>query len=144
MNREVTVLLVEDNVVDVQAVRRAFHRQRIGNPIEVARDGVEALAWLQLNAALSRPKPHLVLLDLNMPRMDGLELLENIRADPDLSRTIVFVLTTSKRDEDRAAAYDQHVAGYIAKSNVGPDFARLVELLGCYWKIVELPPEPSS
>ena len=84
------------------------------------------------------PRPFVVLLDLKMPRMDGLELLKEIRADESLQDMIVFVLTTSKHDEDIAAAYRQQVAGYILKSNAGADFMKLVDLLDAYWKVVEM------
>lgn len=136
----VQVLLVEDNDVDREAVRRAFRQHRIANPIHAARDGLEALEVLRGDVerrALRRP--YVVLLDLNMPRMDGIELLRELRADPALRDSVVFVLTTSKADEDRTAAYDLNVAGYICKSDVGTGFIRLVELLDHYWRVVVLP-----
>lgn len=136
----VTVLLVEDNDVDREAVRRAFTRHRIANPIVEATDGLEALTILRGSAEQRPlPRPHVVLLDLNMPRMDGIETLREIREDPKLADTVVFVLTTSKADEDKTAAYDLNVAGYIGKSDVGAGFIRLIELLDHYWRVVELP-----
>src|SRR5689334_20680533 len=110
----VTVLLVEDNDVDREAVRRAFAQHRIANPIRDAADGVAALEILMGTAnepALARP--YLILLDINMPRMNGVEFLQHLRADPKLHDSIVFVLTTSKSEEDKVAAYDLNVAGYI-------------------------------
>ena len=137
----VNVLLVEDNEVDREAVRRAFARHRIANPIHTAIDGVEALDLLRgTNGKERLPRPYLVLLDINMPRMSGIELLRELRADPDLHDSIVFVLTTSKSDEDKVAAYGANVAGYIIKSDVGAGFVGLVSLLDHYWKIVEFPP----
>lgn len=136
----VTVLLVDDDDVDVQAVRRAFRRAKIANPVEVARDGLEALAMLRGqdgHAPLS--KPYIVILDLNMPRMDGLEFLTEVRKDPEHHDAVVFVLTTSKADEDRAASYDKNVAGYIVKSDVGEGFLNVINLLDCYWRVVLLP-----
>jgi len=138
-HREVNVVLVEDNAVDREAVRRAFRRHRIANPIHEANDGVEALALLRGAAGRGVPRPYLLLLDLNLPRMGGLELLEALRADEDLHDTVVFVLTTSARDEDRLASYAQNVAGYIVKSDVGAGFVRLVTMLDHYWRVVELP-----
>ena len=138
--RTVNVLLVEDNVIEHEAVRRAFQRERIGNPITTAVDGVEALATLRGRGdtpALARP--FLILLDLNMPRMNGLEFLTEIRADPELKDSIVFVLTTSRSDEDRVASYNLNVAGYIVKSDVGAGFVRLIALLDHYWRVVEFP-----
>lgn len=133
----VQVLLVEDNEVDVEGVRRAFRSQKIANPVLVARDGVEALAMLKRGEVR---RPFLVLLDLNLPRMGGIELLQKIRKDPELHDSIVFVLTTSASDEDKVASYQLNVAGYIVKSDVGQGFMRLIELLDHYWRVVEFPP----
>ena len=138
--RTVNVLLVEDNVIEHEAVRRAFARERIGNPLATAADGIEALALLRgTHGAEALPRPYLILLDLNMPRMNGLEFLTELRADPDLKDSIVFVLTTSRSDEDRVASYNLNVAGYIVKSDVGPGFVRLIGLLDHYWRVVEFP-----
>ena len=138
--RAVHVLLVEDNVIDQEAFRRAFQRERIGNPITTATDGLEALALLQgSHGADPLGRPYLILLDLNMPRMNGLEFLTALRADPSLKDSVVFVLTTSRRDEDRVASYDLNVAGYIVKSDVGAGFVRLIALLDHYSRVVELP-----
>jgi CheY-like chemotaxis protein len=143
-HREVNVLLVEDNAVDREAVRRAFRRHRIANPVYEANDGVEALALLRGEPGRCVPRPYLLLLDLNLPRMGGLELLEALRADEALHDTVVFVLTTSARDEDRVASYAHNVAGYIVKSDVGAGFVRLVTMLDHYWRIVELPERAQS
>lgn len=138
--RTVHVLLVEDNEVDREAVRRAFAQHKIANPIVDAVDGIEALDVLRgTNGTARLPRPFLILLDINMPRMNGIELLRELRADPELRDSIVFVLTTSKSDEDKMAAYQANVAGYIAKSEVGAGFMRLVTLLDHYWKVVEFP-----
>ncbi len=85
------------------------------------------------------PRPHLILLDLNMPRMGGLEFIKTLREDRSLCDSVVFVLTTSKSDEDLSAAYRSHVAGYIVKSEIGDSFSSLVQMLDAYWQIVELP-----
>lgn len=138
-NRTVEVLLVEDNEVDVEAVRRAFARHKIANPIRVASDGAEALEILRGENGDPLQRPYLVLLDINMPRMNGFELLREIRADPTLHDALVFVLTTSKSDEDKMSSYGFNVAGYIVKSDAGAGFMRLVELLDHYWRIVEFP-----
>ncbi len=138
--KPVNILLVEDDAVEVMAVRRAFRDNKIANPLFVAGDGIEALAMLRAEpGAQAVPKPNLILLDLNMPRMNGFEFLEEIRRDPNLHTAIVFVLTTSSADQDRTAAYNQHVAGYIVKANVGDDFFPMVTLLDAYWKLVEFP-----
>jgi CheY-like chemotaxis protein len=138
--RTVNVLLVEDNIVDQEGILRAFKQHRIANPVQIAVDGAEALAMLR--GSDGRPKlarPFLILLDLNLPRVSGIEFLRSIRADPDLHDSIVFVLTTSKRDEDRVASYDLNVAGYMVKGDVGAGFLRLVEMLEHFWRIVEFP-----
>lgn len=138
--KTVTVLLVDDDVVDVMAIQRAFKQRRIANPIVHANDGVEALEHLRGTGGRAQiHRPFLVLLDLNMPRMGGLELLQHLRADPELRDSIVFVLTTSKADEDVVAAYGHNVAGYMVKSQVGEGFLRVTELLGAYWCVIQLP-----
>jgi len=137
--KEVTILLVDDDDVDVMGVERAFKKLKILNPIVRAHDGIEGLALLRDPIAVKRP--YLILLDLNMPRMNGLEMLAELRKDQVLSSAVVFVLTTSKADEDIVEAYQQHVAGYIIKSQVGDGFLRVVEMLDRYWRVVELPIE---
>ena len=136
----VNVLLVDDDEVDVQGLRRAFSKSKIANPIMVARDGFEALEILRSqNGKTKLPKPHLILLDLNMPRMNGSELLEALRADEDLRSALVFMVSTSKAEEDKARAYGHHVAGYIVKQDPANTFMQAVSLLEHYWKIVEFP-----
>ncbi len=137
--KEVTILLVDDDDVDVMGVERALKKLKIVNPIVRARNGIEGLALLRDPQAVKRP--YIVLLDLNMPRMNGQEMLAELRNDPALSSAVVFVLTTSKADEDKVAAYQQHVAGYIIKSQVGDGFLRVMEMLDHYWRVVELPVE---
>lgn len=139
--RTVNILLVDDNEVDVEAVLRGFARHRIANPVTVAQDGLDALAALRGIGRPPVPRPNLVLLDLAMPRMNGVEFLAALRADPDLKDTLVFVLTTSAADEDKVASYDYNVAGYIVKQDAGEGFVRLVTMLDHYWRIVEFPPD---
>ena len=136
----VNLLLVEDDEVDIQGLKRAFAKSRIGNPITVARDGIEALEMLRgENGRPKLQKPHLILLDLNMPRMNGIEFLAAIRADEELRSSVVFMVTTSKADEDKARAYGHNVAGYIVKQDPANTFMEAVSLLEHYWKIVEFP-----
>ena len=111
--RAITLLLVEDDDVDAMGVERALEKRRIANTLVRARDGIEALEFLRGGKVA---RPFLILLDLNMPRMGGLEFIRTVRADPELCDSVVFVLTTSKSDEDLAAAYRAHVAGYMVKS----------------------------
>lgn len=131
-----SILLVEDDDIDAMSVQRAFQRMKIANPIVRAKDGVEALDIL-LKGRIEQP--YLILLDLNMPRMGGLELLDTIRNNPQLESSVVFVLTTSKDDEDKIKAYKHHVAGYIVKEKLDEGFEQLVKMLDHYWRLVELP-----
>lgn len=138
--RELCILLVEDDLVDQQAIVRAFTRERIANKLIVANDGLDALEHLRGTGgrpALNRP--YIILLDWNLPRMNGREFLRELRADPSLRDSVVFVLTTSRADEDRVAAYGEHVAGYILKEQVGHTFMELVHMLNSFWKVVVLP-----
>ncbi len=130
------ILLVEDDDIDALSVMRAFSKLKIANPIVRAKDGIEALEILK-NQEIEHP--YLILLDLNMPRMGGLELLNTLRHDPSLESSVVFVLTTSKDDQDKLAAYKQHIAGYIVKEKLDDGFEDLVKLLDHYWRLVELP-----
>ena len=140
VSREVTVLLIDDNDVDREGVRRAFVKAKIKNPVVEAKDGLDGLEKLRGSAETPPlPRPYLILLDINMPRMAGIEFLRTVRTDPALADSLVFVLTTSKSDEDRMASYDFNVAGYIIKSDVGARFLRLVEMIEHYWKVVEFP-----
>lgn len=137
----VTVLLIEDDAIDAEAVERAFRRARIANPIVHVTDGLEGLRVLRgEEGAATLNRPYVILLDLNMPRMNGIEFLDVLRADESLNDSVVFVLTTSDDDRDKVAAYEKQVAGYMLKSNAGHDFMQLTGMLDSYWRIVELPP----
>ena len=137
-NHAVTILLVEDDLVDAMAIQRGFTKLRIANTVVTAKDGIEALGILRdKNNKLERP--FIILLDLNMPRMDGFEFLKTLREDPEFKSSIVFVLTTSKLDEDRVRAYNANVAGYIIKSEAGAGFLDALTMINHYWRVVELP-----
>ncbi len=138
--RPLNILLVEDDDGDAKALGRAFRSAKIANPILRAVDGIEALEILRGTNGRAKPaSPLLLLVDLNMPRMNGIQLLQELRQDDALRPLVVFILTTSKRDEDKMAAYDLNVAGYILKARAGEDFLNLVNLMDCYWRMVELP-----
>ncbi len=135
-----TILLVDDDAVDVMAIRRAFKTLRINNHLVTAGDGIEALDRLRGTNGLTKvPRPHIVLLDLNMPRMGGVEFLGELRQDPDLCRTIVFVMTTSAASEDRVRAYQLNIAGYLLKQYSGRSFVDAIGMLRHYWSVVQLP-----
>jgi CheY-like chemotaxis protein len=140
MGREVKILLVEDDDGDAKTVLRAFAKAGIANPVVRAIDGMEALSLLRgSNGKDMLQPPHILLVDINMPRMGGLALVKALREDPDLKRTVAFILTTSKHDADKMAAYELNVAGYIVKENAGADFLDFVRMIGGYARIVELP-----
>ena len=137
---DVSLLMVEDDDLDATAITRAFKKLRIANPLIRAKDGVEALEYLRgENGRTKIAKPYMILLDLNMPRMDGIEFLAEMRKDSTLSNSVIIVLTTSAADKDKVAAYDNHVAGYVIKSDLGSSFLEVIQLIDCYWKIVSLP-----
>ena len=135
--KPLNVLLVEDDEVDVMNVRRAFQANHITNPLFLAANGVEALRKLRSGEIPAERR--LVLLDLNMPRMNGIEFLAELRRDPALAATPVVVLTTSNNDRDRVQAYDMNVAGYLVKPVTFADFAELMATLNKYWTLVEMP-----
>ena len=135
--RCLNILLVDDDEVDVMNVRRAFQKAHITNPLFVAHDGVEALELLRRNEFPCDRR--LVLLDLNMPRMNGIEFLRELRADPALHATPVVVLTTSDDERDKVDAYDLNVAGYLLKPVTFTSFADLMSALNKYWTLVEMP-----
>lgn len=140
-NNTVTILLVDDDDVAAEAVERAFQKAKIANPIIRAVDGIDALNHLRgLEGYSPMPHPYLILLDLKLPRMDGLTFLKELRGDAQLGNSIVFVLTTSDGEKDRLAAYKQFIAGYIVKSRAGVEFVELVQMLDHYWRVVEFPP----
>jgi CheY-like chemotaxis protein len=134
--KEATLFIVDDDDIDAIALERALRKLRLLNTVIRARDGREALELLRAGKV---PSPYIILLDLNMPRMNGLEFLEGLRTDPLLTHAVVFVLTTSKSDEDLVAAYRQHVAGYVFKQHMDRDFLEVVGLIEHYWRLVELP-----
>ena len=138
----VNILLVEDDEVDVMNVRRAFKRNRITNPLFVAGNGLEALAMLR-GQVEDRPKMpdtrRIILLDINMPKMNGIEFLQELRQDPALAPTPVIVLTTSDEDQDRIEAYKLNVAGYILKPVTFSSFAEVMAALNKYWTLCEMP-----
>ena len=131
------ILLVEDDEVDVMNVKRAFQKAHITNPLFVAGNGLEALEMLRGDEIPKQRR--LVLLDLNMPRMNGIEFLRELRKDPELSATAVVVLTTSTMDRDKFEAYNLNIAGYLVKPVTFSDFVELMSTLNKYWALVELP-----
>jgi CheY-like chemotaxis protein len=134
------ILLVEDDDVAAEAVIRGLRRHATDCPVTVAEDGFVALQILRgQHDKLRICKPHIVLLDLNMPRMNGFEFLKELRADAELRGTVVFVLTTSDTQTDRVRAYQEFIAGYIVKSDVGPQCSSLARFVTEYREVVRFP-----
>ncbi len=133
-----SVLLVEDDDVDAEAVIRAFKHHHVPYPLLHVVNGLEALDVLRNQHRQVLAHPYLILLDLNMPRMGGLEFLKTIREDAALKGSIVFVMTTSNREEDLTAAYKHNVAGYILKEKVA-DFGEFIQLLVNYQTLILWP-----
>ena len=140
-DRLLNILLVEDDELDVMNVQRAFKKNNITNPLYVAGNGLEALEMLR-GTGDRPPVPddrRLILLDLNMPRMGGIEFLREIRSDDSLKHITVVVLTTSDEERDKVDAYNLNVAGYIVKPVTLGSFVEIMATLNKYWTVNELP-----
>jgi CheY-like chemotaxis protein len=136
------ILLVEDSPDDVRLTQIALRDAKVVNTLHVTRDGMEALEFLRREGKYTdSPRPDLILLDLNMPRMDGRELLEQIKRDEDLKRIPVVVLTTSQADEDILRCYNLHANAYISKPVDLKQFFKVLRTLEEFWfAVVTLPP----
>jgi CheY-like chemotaxis protein len=136
MNSLCPILLVEDDAVDVMTVKRCFKQLKISNPLKVAADGEEAL---QLLLQCEDCKPCIILLDINMPKMNGLELLQRLKNTPLLKKIPVVMLTSSKEESDVNHCFDLGVAGYMIKPVEYDQFVEIIKLLCAYWSVNELP-----
>jgi CheY-like chemotaxis protein len=135
-----SILLVDDDDVAAEAVVRGLAKNEMHCPITIAEDGSVALQILRgTHPARRIVKPYIVLLDLNMPRMNGFEFLRELRMDKQLRNTVIFVLTTSGSPAERASAYEENIAGYIVKSGVGPQLSGLARFLIEYRSAILLP-----
>ncbi len=140
VNELSTVLLVEDNSDDEELTIRSFKRANLANPIEVARDGQEALDHLfGTESQAARPPPGLVVLDLKLPRVDGLEVLQQIRADPRTRLVPVVILTSSSEERDVINGYDLGANSFVGKPIDFKEFAHAVAQLGIYWLMINKP-----
>jgi CheY-like chemotaxis protein len=140
-DRAIEILLVEDNGADVQLTREALLEGRVRNNLSVAKDGVEALAILRREPGYQEmPRPDLVLLDLNLPKVDGRQVLAEMKGDPAFRRIPVVVLTTSKAEEDILRTYDLHANSYITKPVDFDQFIQMVHSIEDFWlSVVALP-----
>lgn len=140
--KKIHILLVEDDEVDVMNVQRAFKKSNILNPLYMAANGLEALAVLRQEGKIEPAMPQarrLILLDLNMPKMNGIEFLRELRQDESLRSIPVIVLTTSNEDRDKVEAYNLNVAGYILKPVTFSNFVEVMATLNRYWMLSEIP-----
>jgi len=136
----INILLVEDDEVDIMNVKRAFKKNNITNPLYICHNGIEALDFLNGKRDPSIVDlPKIILLDLNMPKMGGIEFLGEIRKDDRLKHISVFVMTTSNEDKDKINAYNLNVAGYIIKPLSMDKFMLVVSTLNSYWTLCEYP-----
>ncbi len=145
--KPITILMAEDDPDDRLLTEEAFSEALLANDLRFVEDGEELMDYLYRRGKYAdvsnSPHPGLILLDLNMPRKDGREALEEIKADPNLRRIPIVVLTTSKAEEDILRTYDLGVSGFITKPVQFESLVEVVKVLGKYWfEIVELPPEP--
>ena len=140
MDSLIQFLIVEDNLFDVENIQRGFKRLKINNPVISAENGVEALEILRGEKdGINLKKPFVILLDLNMPKMNGFEFLEELRADEDLKDSTVYVLTTSEHKEDIANAYKYNIAGYLVKPIDREGLINSLSTLEAYWSICKFP-----
>ena len=141
MDKSVNILLVEDNPADVRLTQEAFKETTIPNRLHVVRDGAEALAFLeQTGRFLNAPRPDMILLDLNLPKKDGREVLAMIKKTPEYRQIPVVILTTSKEEDDISHTYNHHANCYITKPADLDEFLRVVKSIETFWlSVVQLP-----
>jgi CheY-like chemotaxis protein len=144
--RPVTILLVEDNLQDIEITKRAFAKGRVHNDLMVVRDGEEALDYLcrrgKFQDPASSPRPGMILLDLNLPKLGGLDVLQRIKRDESLKSIPVIVLTVSQREQDIVRSYDLGVNTYIQKPVEFENFMRVVNTVHEYWILIATLPPP--
>ncbi|MEE3715229.1 response regulator [Tumidithrix elongata RA019] len=130
------ILLVEDDKLDIMTLKRGLRDIHADNPLHVRNDGEDALEFLR---DPNNPTPGLILLDLNMPRMNGLEFLKILKADPNWRKIPVVILTTSREEQDRLVSFELSAAGYIVKPLEYPDFVEKLLVIYNYWRLCEIP-----
>lgn len=137
----IEILLVEDNPGDVLLTQESLADSKLNNTLHVVKDGVEAMAFVRREREYAdRPRPDLILLDLNLPKMDGREVLEELKSDEDLRRIPVVILTTSSQEDDVVQAYNAHANCYITKPIDLEQFMKVVQTIESFWlEIVKLP-----
>ncbi|GJL62656.1 MAG: response regulator [Nitrospirales bacterium] len=146
MTNPIEILLIEDSPSDVRLTQEAFQTARIYNTIHVVQDGMSAINFLQQNAPYEKvPRPDLILLDLNLPKKDGREVLKDIKSDSSLRQIPLVILTTSSDEEDVMKSYDLHANAYLVKPIDVQSFIKMVQSLEQFWlSFVKLPPKKFS
>lgn len=138
MNEKISILLVEDDHVDIMTIKRAFKDLKITNPVNVCENGLEALDFLRDQ---QKHLPGIILLDLNMPKMNGIEFLQEIKDDEQFKSIPVVVLTTSKEEQDKVESFKLGVAGYMIKPVDYMQFVEIIRTIHLYWTLSEIPVE---
>lgn len=138
-NQSPNLFFIDDDEIDILAIKRALKKKNIKNPIFDAKDGQEA--WNKLNGidATPIPTPYIIFLDLNMPKMNGIELLKKIRNTDKFKKIIIFIMTTSDNQRDKDQVYNLNVAGYIIKNSHSGNFDKIAEMIRLYSEIVSMP-----
>lgn len=141
LDKTIHFMLVDDDAIDIKDMQRTFRKNNIPNPLHVATNGLEALNKLlgQNGEKKISPTPRIIILDINMPKMNGIEFMKNIRAQKQLKSLLVFILTTSNNEKDIMDAYNLNVAGYIVKPFQISDFMEIISSLHHYWNLLEFP-----
>ncbi len=146
MQNPIEILLIEDNPADIRLTQEAFQQARLQNTIHVVQDGVNAMAFIRQTAPFQQvPRPDLILLDLNLPKKDGREVLKEIKSDPHTRTIPVVVLTTSDDEADVLRSYDLHANAYLVKPIDILQFIKMIQSLEDFWlAVVKLPPKVSE
>lgn len=129
------IILAEDDDVDAKIIAKSLAKENINNPISRAHDGEEAFALINKSNQENPNTPHILLIDINMPKMNGLELIRKIHNSNNRNNNLIFVFSGSKSDEEKLRAYDFNITGYISKDRAGKDFHRLAQILNRHWKL---------
>lgn len=141
LDKSINFMLVDDDEIDIKDMQRTFKKNKIDNPIHVATNGLDALNKLLGKNGEKKltPTPKIIILDINMPKMNGLEFIKNIRTHKKLKSLLVFILTTSNSEKDKLEAYNLNVAGYIVKPFQVSEFMEIISSLHRYWNLLEFP-----
>ncbi|KTD69360.1 two-component response regulator [Legionella steelei] len=146
LDKSIHFMLIDDDAIDIKDMQRTFKKNNIDNPLHVATNGLEALNKLlgQNGEKKIHPTPKIIILDINMPKMNGIEFIKNVRANKNLRSMLIFILTTSNSEKDKIDAYNLNVAGYIVKPFHISRFMEIISSLHHYWNLLEFPSKNAS